>query len=341
MMGGSWWPGTTYPQRAVSSTALLRAGAQVELADRLREAARRDPRIDAELLDRELSLGEQAFDALAFDTDGSLVAEFDQGHVAAEGLGPVAVAVDAAGLLSPFGESARKSALNPVDPQLAPDPEPTEDPTAPPATPPPATEVDCAVQRCVALTFDDGPVEGTSDLLDVLADKGVRATFFVVGSNAAAQPEILARMVREGHVVGNHTEDHPDLSKLDAGSIRAEIAQVNDTVEAATGLRPTLLRPPYGATSDTVDQVAAELGMAEILWNVDPEDWKDKDSTIVTQRVLANTAQGGIVLSHDIHETTRQAYAAIIDGLRDEGFTLVTVPQLLGEPTPGERYYSR
>jgi peptidoglycan/xylan/chitin deacetylase (PgdA/CDA1 family) len=201
--------------------------------------------------------------------------------------------------------------------------------------------VDCSVQRCVALTFDDGPVAGTADLLDVLADKGVPATFFVVGSNAQAQPDLLARMVAEGHVVGNHTQDHPDLTKLDAEQVRDQIEQVNDTVAAATGVRPTLLRPPYGATSPTVADVAAAAGMAQVLWNVDPEDWKDRDSAVVQQRVLSSTDDGDIVLSHDIHETTREAYAAIIDGLVANGYTLVTVPQLLGELEPGQVYRGR
>jgi peptidoglycan/xylan/chitin deacetylase (PgdA/CDA1 family) len=204
------------------------------------------------------------------------------------------------------------------------------------------TGVDCQVQQCVALTFDDGPAAGTADLLDTLAGKGVRATFFVVGSNAAAQPDLLARMVAEGHAVGNHTEDHPDLSKLDAAAVRAEIEQVNDIVEGATGQRPVLLRPPYGATNDTVAGVATELGMAQILWNVDPEDWKDKDSGIVAERGLATTGPSDIVLSHDIHETTRDAYPAIIDQLQAEGYVLVTVPELLGAALqPGQSFFSQ
>ncbi len=313
------------------------------LADRVAEAAETDPRIDPALLDDELATGADAFDAMAFTTEGDLAIEFDQGHVAAPTLGPVIIAVDPDGLLSAFGQAAAEAAQDPTDPGLAPaTPDPTPPATAAPdVAVPDASDVDCSQEQCVALTFDDGPVSGTSDLLDVMAEKGVRATFFVVGSNAAAQPDILARMVTEGHVVGNHTEDHPDLTKLDTDAVRAELEQVNDTVEAATGQRPVLVRPPYGATNSTVDQVTGELGMAQVLWNVDPEDWKDRDSDIVTRRVLSSTAGGNIVLSHDIHETTRDAYAAIIDGLRDQGYTLVTVPQLLGSLEPGQRYYSR
>lgn len=133
----------------------------------------------------------------------------------------------------------------------------------------------------------------TTDLLDTLADKGVKATFF-------------------------------------------------DLIEKATGQQPTLLRPPYGATNDTVREVAADLGMSQNLWNVDPQDWKDRNSATVKRRVLANTRDGSIVLSHDIHQTTRDAYADIIDGLRAKGFTLVTVPELLGgDLTSGTVYSSR
>jgi len=325
--------------------ALLADGATQELSSQLRAAAMEDSRVDEDLLDRALTDGDAAFDALAFTPDGDLYVEFDQGLVGDEDLGPVALAVDPTGLLSPLGESARSAATDPSDPGLTP-PTPTATPTATPAPdatgpPPNASGVDCAEEQCVALTFDDGPVQGTADLLDVLAEKGVGATFFVVGSNAAAQPDLLARMVQEGHVVGNHTEDHPDLTKLGRAAVRDEIEQVNDTVQAATGVRPTLLRPPYGAVNDTVDEVSADLGMAQVLWNVDPEDWKDRDSATVEKRVISSTGVGDIVLSHDIHETTREAYASIIDQLQAEGYVLVTVPELLGSVEPGERYYSR
>ena len=324
--------------------ALLAAGATQELSSRLRAAAMSDSRIDDALLDRALTT-DDVFDALAFTPDGDLYVEFDQGLVGDEDLGPVALAVDPTGLLSPLGESAQSAATDPSDPGLAP-PTPTATPAATPAPdstdpPPDASGVDCGQEQCVALTFDDGPVQGTADLLDVLAEKGVNATFFVVGSNASAQPDLLARMVEEGHVVGNHTEDHPDLTKLARTAVRSEIEAVNDTVEAATGVRPALLRPPYGAVNDTVDEVSADLGMAQVLWNVDPEDWKDRDSAIVEKRVLASTGAGDIVLSHDIHETTRDAYAAIIDQLQADGYVLVTVPDLLGSLEPGQRYYSR
>jgi peptidoglycan/xylan/chitin deacetylase (PgdA/CDA1 family) len=331
-------------QTAVSSDALLAADALDELTTRLLEAGQADARVDADRLADELATNDQVFDAVAFSTDAQLVVEFDQGTIADDLAGPIAVAVDPQGLLSEFGTAAQRAAVDPSDPGLAPpEPRPTAQPAETAANPPAdTTGVDCTVEQCVALTFDDGPVEDTATLLDTLAAAGARATFFVVGSNAAAQPDLLARMVAEGHAVGNHTQDHPDLSKLDAATVRSEIEQVNDIVENATGQRPVLLRPPYGATNDTVATVTAELGMAQILWNVDPEDWKDKDSAIVEDRVLAATEAGDIVLSHDIHPTTREAYPTIIDRLQAQGYVLVTVPELLGpDVQPGQSYFSQ
>lgn len=108
-----------------------------------------------------------------------------------------------------------------------------------------------------------------------------------------------------------------------------------------TGQRTTLMRPPYGATNQTVRSVEGRLGLAEILWSVDPQDWKDRNTATVTQRVLAAAKPGAIVLMHDIHPTTVAAAPAIIDGLRKRGYRLVTVSQLLGKPTPGRTYSSR
>lgn len=279
---------------------------------------------------------------MAFDPEGRLWVEFARTVVSAAP-SPIALAVDADGLLSDFGQTAQQAALQPQDPAAATTGtgSPAPGTTAPGAGAAAPDDVDCAVVVCAALTFGDGPVSKTVDLLDVLAEKGVPATFFVVGTNARTHPEILARMAAEGHVVGNHTLDHPQLTRLSESEIAREIEATSDLIEAAGAPRPTLLRPPYGATNDTVAAVAADLGMSQINWNVDPEDWKDRDSAIVTQRVLANTKNGSIVLSHDIHQSTRGAYAAIIDGLHEQGFTLVTVPDLLDDLEPGQTYYSR
>jgi peptidoglycan/xylan/chitin deacetylase (PgdA/CDA1 family) len=212
----------------------------------------------------------------------------------------------------------------------------------PTPNPPPPSKVNCAVQACIALTFDDGPVTQTAELLDTLKRKQAKATFFVVGESAARHPEILRRMVAEGHVVGNHTMTHAWLTRLGTDAVRKEITGVNDLIKNATGQMPRLFRPPYGATNATVASVTAGLGMAQIMWEADPRDWADRNAATVRDRVLALARNGTIVVSHDIHATTRAAYAEIIDGLRAKGYVLVTVPELLGSNlTPGKIYYRR
>ncbi len=198
--------------------------------------------------------------------------------------------------------------------------------------------VDCTRRKCLALTFDDGPVAGTADLLDVLRSRGVHATFFVVGRNARAHPGLLRRMVRDGHDIGNHSLDHADLSRLGASAVRRELAETNRIVRRATGHTPTLVRPPYGATDATVASVSRRLGMALVTWDVDPRDWRDRTTATVRSRVLAAAHPGAIVLAHDIYPTTRAAFARIVDTLLARGYTLVTVRDLLGRARPGTLY---
>jgi peptidoglycan/xylan/chitin deacetylase (PgdA/CDA1 family) len=359
-----WYDAANQERR--TSGALLAPDAYSDAVTRLEQAAGQRQGVDPARVIAEAGTSPESLDAVAFATDGSLWVEFDEGTIAPPSLGPIGLVIDADGLLTPFGVVAQAAALSPSDPALSPaatsaaTPPPTSSPAS--ATPRPrqttstATSpsinsarpsakaitgtVNCQKVKCAALTFDDGPVAGTNDLLDVLKERGARATFFVVGRNAKANPQILRRMKAEGHVIGNHTFDHAQLTRLGAAEVRSEISKVNDAVQKATGTRPTLLRPPYGATNSTVATVSRDLGMAQVLWNVDPLDWKDRDSATVTKRVLANTRNGSIVLSHDIHSTTRAAYARIIDDLQRRGFTLVTVPELIGDPTPGKKYFS-
>jgi peptidoglycan/xylan/chitin deacetylase (PgdA/CDA1 family) len=333
-----WWDPALGAERP--SSDLIDPAAEQEFLTRLEAAAQADPEVIGEEFNAAESGGLAGLDSIAFTPDGQLFVEFDRHEVSAVNT-PVGLAVDAEGLLSDFGRAAQSGATSPTDPALAPAQVESPEPATASASGDAGPIVDCDEVKCAALTFDDGPVSGTNDLLDVLAEKDVDVTFFMVGSNVEKHPEILARMASEGHVLGNHTHDHPQLTRLSADEVRSQIEQTNDAIEDATGIRPSLLRPPYGAVNDRVKEVAGELGMALINWNVDPEDWKDRDSDIVRERVLANTSNGSIVLSHDIHETTRDAYADIIDGLKADGFTLVTVPELLGEVEPGELYFNR
>lgn len=342
-----WWDPAADRLRAARD--LIRPGAEREFFDRLTAAAAADPSVDQDRFADQLQGEWESFDSIAFTPSGRLWVEFDRAQISSDDQ-PVGITIDAEEILSEFGETARRASIDPSDPALAaeassPTPTPSSpSPTKPPANPttPAAGKVNCAKVKCAALTFDDGPVAGTTQLLDVLKSKGVHATFFMVGSNVAMHRSVVRRIVAEGHVIGNHSWDHPQLTRLSADAVRRELTRTNAAIVRAGGPEPTLVRPPFGATNSIVAKVTADLGMAQILWNVDPLDWKDRDSALVTKRVLASTRNGSIVLSHDIHPTTRAAYAKIIDGLRARGFTLVTVPELLADlQQPGRKYFAR
>ena len=188
----------------------------------------------------------------------------------------------------------------------------------------------------IALTFDDGPnATLTPKLLDLLAARHLKATFFVVGQNAADHPEILKRAVREGHEIGNHSWSHPNLGKMSDESVRRELQKTEDAIVAAIGKKPVLMRPPYGSiTARQKKWIHEEFGYRIILWDVDPLDWKRPGPSVVTARILKETKAGSIVLSHDIHPPTIEAMPATFDQLMKKGFKSVTVTELLGMATP-------
>jgi peptidoglycan/xylan/chitin deacetylase (PgdA/CDA1 family) len=188
----------------------------------------------------------------------------------------------------------------------------------------------------IALTFDDGPnAKLTPKLLDLLATRHIKATFFVIGQNVAENPEIVARAAREGHEIGNHSWSHPSLNKLSDEAVRRELQKTDEAIRSATGNRPTLLRPPYGSiTTRQKKWIADEFGYKVILWDVDPLDWKRPGPNAVCNRIVRNTRAGSIVLSHDIHPGTIEAMPATIDQLEAKGFKFVTVSELISMATP-------
>ena len=195
----------------------------------------------------------------------------------------------------------------------------------------------------MALTFDDGPSPKTTGrLLDTLSQLGVHVTFFTLGVKVAEDPALVAREAREGHVVGDHTWDHADLTKVPASTADSEISRAARAIRAATGSAPVLVRPPYGAWNTTVRGSVTRQGAAIILWNIDSEDWKSRNTQAVVTRVLATARTGSIVLMHDIYPTTVDAIPEIVTGLRARGLTPVTVPTLLGgDAGEGWIYYSQ
>ncbi|WP_442817202.1 polysaccharide deacetylase family protein [Streptomyces sp. NBC_01334] len=201
--------------------------------------------------------------------------------------------------------------------------------------------VDCREAKCIALTFDAGPSENSARLLDILKEKQVPATFFLLGERHIEKyPELVTRMAAEGHEVASHTWDHKILTRIAPGEIREELQRPNDEIERLTGRRPTLMRPPQGRTDETVHEICRELGLAEVLWTVTAKDYTTTDSALIQRRVLAQADRDGIILLHDIYDGTVPAVPGIIDALKGRGYVFVTVPQLLapGTAVPGHVY---
>ncbi|WP_327089918.1 polysaccharide deacetylase family protein [Nonomuraea sp. NBC_01738] len=202
--------------------------------------------------------------------------------------------------------------------------------------------VDCKKSKCVALTFDDGPGDYTTKLLGILRERGVRATFFVVGEMVAADKHHnLRRIVDDGHELGNHSWSHAQLTALSTSGIRYQLKHTQDLVERIAGIRMTLMRPPYGSTDKRVAAETKREGLAQILWNVDTLDWRDRVPSIVAKRA-GKAKAGSIILMHDIHGTTVEAVPRLLSTLEHKGYTFVTVSELYGKPpAPGREYTER
>lgn len=204
-----------------------------------------------------------------------------------------------------------------------------------------AGNVDCRKAKCVALTFDGGPSPTTPGLLDILKQENLHATFFVQGKGHIAKyPEILRRISAEGHEIGNHTWTHKDLTDIDVADARQELTGTQNAIEKVTGTRPILMRPPEGRTNRDVAKICQDLGLAQVLWSVTAKDYETTDSALITKRVLDQTHRDGIILLHDLHKGTVPAVPGIIKALKQRGYTIVTVSQLLApaEPEPGMVY---
>lgn len=188
----------------------------------------------------------------------------------------------------------------------------------------------------IAITFDDGPhAQLTPKLLDMLKERNIKATFFVVGQCAAEYPDIMKRMAAEGHEVANHSWSHPALTKLGADGVRKQIENTNNAIMQAAGVKPVLIRPPYGATSAILNKRFAEdYGLKVILWSVDPLDWKNRSAPVVRDRIVKGAHPGAIILAHDIHASTVAAMPDTFDILLSKGYKFVTVSELLAMDRP-------
>ena len=186
-------------------------------------------------------------------------------------------------------------------------------------------------KKLVALTFDDGPGPYTERLLNEMKKRDVKATFFVLGNRVGKYPELIKRMEAEGHTVGNHSYDHPNLTKLSYDGIRKNMEKTAEKVEAILGHKPEVMRCPGGACNANVKKYAKAAGIPIIYWGVDTRDWESRNVNAIMKKSFGSggITDGSIVLMHDIHETSVDAAIKMMDRLIDEGYTFVTVPELL------------
>ncbi|MFM9033638.1 MAG: polysaccharide deacetylase family protein [Mycobacterium sp.] len=202
--------------------------------------------------------------------------------------------------------------------------------------------VDCARDKCVALTFDDGPSPYTDRLVDVLNAAGAKATFFMIGNKVAADPAAAKRVAEAGMEIGNHTWEHPDMTTIGAQYVPDQLSRANEAIAAATGQTPKLWRPAGGLTNDAVNAVAAEDGLAGILWDVIPFDWiNDSDTAATRYMLMSRIKPGSVVLFHDTYSSTVDLVQQFLPVLKANGYHLVTVSELLGQRAPGSVYGGR
>ena len=197
-----------------------------------------------------------------------------------------------------------------------------------PAAPVSSGDEEAVIHRgYVALTFDDGPDrECTEDLLDGLKNRGVKASFFLMGQNIEGNEDLVLRMKEEGHLVGNHSYSHLLLTKADSRAVCQAVDSTSRLIQEITGEEPQYIRPPYGEWNEELD---CTLDLTPVFWTVDSLDWKLKDRAQIVDRVLKDVEDGDIILMHDIYLQSVEAALEIVDRLSAGGYTFVTADELL------------
>jgi peptidoglycan/xylan/chitin deacetylase (PgdA/CDA1 family) len=195
----------------------------------------------------------------------------------------------------------------------------------------------------VAMTFDDGPHPRlTPKLLDMLKQRDLRATFYLIGNRVTTWPDIVRRIADEGHEIGNHSWSHPNLAKHSNASVLSQIDRTSDAIFKVTGRPPVTFRPPYGAfTKRQRLMLYKERNLPTILWSVDPQDWRRPGASVVSKRILKASHPGAIILSHDIQSGTVKAMPSTFDGLVARGLMLGTVSQMMGWPLWQDRRFRK
>ncbi len=233
-------------------------------------------------------------------------------------------------------------------PTSAPTSTPTETPTPSPTPSPEPTPTDMPTptpvgngKKRVALTFDDGPNGSvTGRLLDILAEHNAKATFFVVGERVSSHKKVLKRAYDEGHQIGSHSYSHQYFTKISDDEILKEIRDSLDAIESVIGVRPTILRLPGGSSNSHIMSILKDEGLPSIRWNVDPEDWKYRDSEIVAEHILSHISSGSIILLHDLYKTSVDAIEIVLNELEGSDYEFVTIDELFPDIQAGKTYYS-
>ena len=273
-------------------------------------------------------------------TDESIIYYFDEYTLAAGAAGPPIVAIALSDIhelvVDEFkmpvqeqngdGESGNNEENNnttPDNPEVPTDGDDTTDENSEGGTP--TDPIENGVKK-VALTFDDGPdPKVTTQILETLKKYDAKATFFMLGSRVEYYPDIAKNVKDAGHELGNHTWNHPDLTKAGIEKIRNEINRTNSIIEEVTGKQATAFRPPYGAVNATVRN---QTDLPVVLWDVDTLDWKHRNPNQLLTKVQEMTKDGSIILMHDIHQATADGLDAVLAYLQSEGYEFLTVSEM-------------
>lgn len=259
---------------------------------------------------------------VAFGPSGELIVRLAPDLIEGGRLGdaPIEVRippVELAGAFSPLGVAARTAVAN-------------GEAWNGEARPAGLNRLSCDLVPCVGLTFDDGPGPYTGAILDAFDAAHATGSFFVLGERVRAEPDVVKRMAEEGHVIGNHTYSHMNFSINAVWRIQDELRMTNEAVEAAAGVRPKYMRPPWAIffVQDT-----KWYGLPVVLWTADSKDWKDPGVGAIVQGVMRNAVPGAIILFHDTHAGTAQAMPDILEQLESEGYYVAGLDDLIGHPT--------
>ena len=179
----------------------------------------------------------------------------------------------------------------------------------------------------VYLTFDDGPSPAwTPQLLDGLKERNVKATFFLIGENAKNNPELVKREAEEGHLIGNHTYHHVEITRVPDETAQEEILMTNEVITGITGEEVSYMRPPFGVWQKNLER---KLDVMPVLWTIDPLDWTTDNEDEIINKVVTQAGENDIILLHDCYESSVNAALRIVDILQKEGFEFVTVDELI------------